>query len=895
MSVKNLNSFSKYILERLWFDLNDEYFVQEWYIRIITIQILINKNILHQGFTSDKDNNIILCQEENDLFKELFDDNINELMVNYPITFFSPKMINELTNYFNNDFKVEELGNLQEDYQDFIRLNHFTSTNRNSNTQVNKKNITAVTQIFTPLMVSKYMVENTVFNERISSSYKILDPCLGTGNILLVAMDKLIECYEKNTSYSKTTILDNIFGHLYGFDIDKQAIRLAKFIFSMKAYEYDNTYLSRLSKIKINFYWLKESNQELNLNNLPCEINDLLLTFKDASLKGSLTKIGNLDFSILEKEIVYYPKYEVYYQLAKLLSQKYDVVLTNPPYMGRKVLPDILTDYLNMYYPYGKSELYTSFMERCLEFLKPSGYLGMITLHTWMFIKSFANLRKYVLTNYQMVSLLHLGKSTFENLNAYNALACAFVIENRIPYQKVCFVKLTDFETLKEKEEALVKKDKTLFFYQSQDKFLKLESYPLVYWINSRAYELLVKGIKLGSVSNIRQGLATGDNKKFVRMWYEVPIDEICFNASSVDDFLKKGKKYAPYNKGGNQLKWYATSRVVIKFNQEAFEQLKKQGNHLPSRECYFQEGITWSLFGFNTFNVRYKENGYVFDVSGSSLFTSKENLKYYLAFLSSSVAYYFLSILAPTVNFQVGNIASLPVIVDRDKIEMINESVDKLINNAYLLDKEEEDSWNFRNSTILEFGKNVSFDERLSKYLEYINGLTSQIYENESLIDQMFKDIYQMDVDENKKIKYEMKTSKEIVQSLISYLVGVVFGRYHVKEYVSEINNQTWILVSDIVLEIHKLLEIYQIKEMELEKYLNQKIEDYLNHNFFKYHLKKFSQLPIYWYKRENKQIYIAYYHQIKEQVVIDYDKGIYQNYLENYQIVPLLHKIEK
>lgn len=139
------------------------------------------------------------------------------------------------------------------------------------------------------------------------------------------------------------------------------------------------------------------------------------------------------------------------------------------------------------------------------------------------------------------------------------------------------------------------------------------------------------------------------------------------------------------------------------------------------------------------------------------------------------------------------------------------------------------------------------------------------------------------------------MKTPKEIVQSLISYLVGVVFGRYHVKEYLSRVNNQTWVLVSDIALEIHKLLEIYQIKEIELEKYLNQKIEDYLNHNFFKYHLKKFSQLPIYWYKRENKQIYIAYYHQIKEQVVIDYDKGIYQNYLENYQIVPLLYKIEK
>lgn len=534
MSVKNINPFSKLVLEKLWFDLNDAYLVQEWYIRILTIQILINKKIFHDHFTMDKEHNLELCQRETSLFHYVFEDNINELAISYPRHFFSHEMIGMLTTYFQQNDKIEELGNLQEDYQNFIRLHQFTSTYRNSNTQINKKNITAVTQIFTPRMISQYLTEHTISKQTISLNYKILDPCLGTGNILLIAMNKLIEYYEKNTDYNKTTILDCVFEHLYGFDIDKQAIRLAKFIFSLKAYEYDYTYLDRLCKKKIHFYWLEESNIVLEgvSTPLPKEMEHLLLTFKDVSLKGSLTKTNHLDLVKLKEQIMQYPNCQVYYQLATLLSQQYDVVVTNPPYMGRKILPNLLTEYLNVHYPYGKSELYTAFIERGLSFLKPGGYLGMITLHTWMFIKSFATLRKMILTDYQIRSLLHLGKGTFENLNAYNALACAFIVENRKPYQKTCFIKLTDLETLKEKEEALVKNDKTRLFYHSQDKFLKLESSPLVYWMNQHAYHLLIKGTKLGQISDIRQGLATGNNQNFIRMWHEVPMDEICFHAS---------------------------------------------------------------------------------------------------------------------------------------------------------------------------------------------------------------------------------------------------------------------------------------------------------------------------------------------------------------------------
>lgn len=899
MSVQNIHPFSKFVLEQLYLDLQDDTLVQEWFIRIITIQVLVTKNMMEGAFSTQKENNIHLCKCENLLFPNIFEENISLLEENYPSHFFQPLHLEKVNRYFETNSTMDCLGMLQEDLRSFERLHQFTSTNRNSDTEVNKKNITAVTQIFTPFMVSKYMVESTVYPQNdiafihktikckpIDEQFSIVDPCLGTGNILLVAFDRLVKYYEENTTYPKEEIVHRICKHLYGFDIDRTAILLAKFMFCLKAIAYCPSYLYSMHQDTIQFYWIPDSDIE-HLPNEIC-IQQLIYAFQDAALKGSLIKVNHLDFCAIDEKMGQYPEYKNYYCIAKLLAKQYDVVLTNPPYMGRKVLPKILTNYLNKEYPYGKSELYTAFMERCITFLKPGGLLSMITLHTWMFIKSFSSLRKWLISNYQIHSVLHLGKNTFENINAYNALACAFVIENVRPFQDTCFVKLTEYDKLSKKEQAL--KESRNHHVVNQKKFLKLQYCPLVYWISNHVYDLLRYQKKLGSICEIRQGLATGNNNQFIRMWHEVPFHEIGFNQPDSKHFLDSGKKYAPYNKGGNQIKWYTTSKVVIRFDKEAYEMLKHQGNHLPSRGFYFRKGITWSLFGFNSFNVRYKETGYVFDVSGSSLFTDDKYLKYLLAFLSSHVAYELLSILAPTVNFQVGNIASLPILIDEEKKAQIEKIVDELLEDAMYLDKEEETSWNFCGLSLFQLDNTMTIEERMEGYLSNIERRKQHIDQNEQFINVIFANMYQIPISSNKVKKIEMKSKKEIVQSIVSYLVGVIFGRFQLKDYRSSIDNTKWVELDRVYQEMKQILLQYNMDEHTICMYLGQHIVEFLKKPFFEYHMKKYNKLPLYWYKVKHHSIYIGYYHALKEEVYIDFDKGIWENYQKN---APLAYKI--
>lgn len=893
MSAKKFDFLSWQILDYLYIELNDEKMVEEWYLRIITIQTLKYKNLISNSFSSDKKQNLQLCELENELFPQLFLNNIDELKNAYPSKLFSSTIIDDLHTFFDSDFKIEKLGMLQEDLRSFERVHKFTSTNRNSDIQVDKENIRAVTQIFTPPMVSKYMVDSTIYQDEsmhtfnksikrkaINEQFAILDPCLGTGNILLVAFDKLVKYYEEQTICSKEEIIIRISHHLYGFDIDPAAILLAKFIFHLKAYDYYSDYFTIIDKVNWQFYLIKD----IDLEKKPKEkeMDALAKTFVDASFKGSLIKVNHLDFIKIEKQINQYPELFSYYQMALLLNKKYDVVLTNPPYMGRKVLPQALSSYLNENYQYGKNELYVAFMEQCKSFLKPDGLLSMITLHTWMFIKSFKELREEFISHYQIHSLLHLGKNTFENLNAYNALACAFVIENHLPYQKTCYVKLDQFDTLEQKEKAL--DDEKNYYYLDNRIFLKIADTPFVYWMKQKDFALLHTAPKLGSICEIRQGLATGCNQDFIRWWYEVPKDEIGFYYPNVESFLASKKKYAPYNKGGGQTKWYMTSKLVIRFDEEAYQKLKHQGNHLPSKSFYFQQGITWSLFGFNSFNVFYKEQGYVFDVSGSSLFTDENHLYYILGFLSSNVAYYYLSILAPTVNYQVGNIASLPILIDEARKEEVDKLVKNLIQKAKILDQEDETSWNFQGPVLLKMDRIIPFEKRLDAYMKNRRKLFDAIEKGEKQLNILFDEIYHIEKNNLKNNVNQEKSVKTIIQEILSYFIGVIFHRYFIEEYESRIDTTKWIEIDVVEEKIKELCTFYNIKEEEIEKGLNQTIHHYITYSFYKYHLKKYQSLPIYWYKTIDNKTYIAYYHQIKEDVTIYYDQGIKKNVALNH-----------
>ncbi len=889
MSVTNINPFIAHLIERLQQELDEQIFVRKWFERIITIQYLVAKKIFKLE-KYDEVNILKLCEQENSHFVDVFEDDLEELKKHFPHHFFDETTINLLNYYINVTTKIEELIAYQENFQDYERFSHFKYTNRNPNIEVNQNNISMVTQIFTPKWIAKYMAQNVLFdtkaqyllstnkkNQICYQTCKILDPCLGMGKLLLEVLDILLAKYQKeNQNLDLKTIIAHIYqNQLYGFDIDQNVIHLAKFIFMMKAFELCPNYIN--GKIILpNFMCITTPKIKSSLHSAVC---DLIHHLENASILGSLIKMPNYDYEKLLTEVTL-PEEQSIIRLASLLHMKYDIVLTNPPYMGRKMLPTIVLEYLNKNYLYAKSELYTAFIIRCLDFLVPGGYMAMLSLHTWMFIKSFSELRRYILTHFQIMSLLHLGKNTFKNLNAYNALTSAFVIQKTLPNKKSIFVRLTDYPDIDAKEQAFFNQDN--YFVLDTKRFLKLNTFPFIYWLDENEYDILIRQPKLGVNGNIRQGLATGDNKKFIRWWYEVEPKEIGFGYNSIEVFLQSHKKYAPYNKGGDQTKWYATSKVVIRFDQEAYNILQKQGNHLPSKEYYFKAGITWSLFGFNSFNVRYKEAGYVFDVSGSSLFSKKELEKYILGYLSSDVAFFFLSSIAPTVNFQVGNIASLPFILDESKVAEVNDIVSRLIDYAKLLDSYDELSWNYiQDAFFVNYNSNVSFMKNIEFYLDKRNRIDEAMQEEEIKLNEIYNAIFKVRIPHRNKKQKEI-LPKDIIENLLSYAMGVVFNRYQIKEYSNCLDLKKFQDIYIITKEIKKVLQnkLSDTSIEELEKELGYSIDEYFKNYFGKRHITKYHHLPLYWYKVENDKQYIGYYHTLEK---IDKDKGIRYNYMQN------------
>lgn len=891
MSVIINDNFVKTLREQLLIDLDNNEIIESWFERIITIQFLISKNVFNKITNYTKENIISYCKLENEMFSEIFDENIDILNNNYPIHFFNDKIVKLINENINKDTDVKYIIYMQEEFKNHERLLEFTSTNRNSNTQVNKNNISMVTQIFTPNWVGKYLVQNTIGNSDLYTlknndyDYKkitILDPCLGAGQLMIEVFDYLWKKYKQNNIDIKQTIKHIYKNQLFGFDIDKNVITLSKFIFLLKAIELCPDYYKE-EVILPNFVTINE----FNIKSTNKTIQALQEYFKNASLIGSLIKTPNLDYDKLlnrknkeEEKLVY---------ISKLLNDKYDVVITNPPYMGRKALPKELLKYLNKNYKYGKSELYTSFIERCLSFLKKDGSLAMLTLHTWMFIKSFKNLRKYIINNYELSSLLHLGKNTFSNLNAYNALASAFIIKNTNNNLKTQFVKLDQYDDILIKEKEFFNKDN--YYNINTNEFLKIIDTPFIYWLTDNERKILIHAPKLSKVADIRQGLATGNNKEFLRTWHEIDKSDIGFNCQNIEDFHNSKKLYCPYNKGGDKTKWYGVSKTVIRFDEKTYNILNQQGNHLPSKKYYFKEGITWSLFGFNSFNVRYKEQGYVFDVSGSSLFVKKELQNYILAYLSSNVAFYFLSALAPTVNFQVGNINSLPFIYNETYQYTLNNLVEELISIAKELDSYDELSWNYQIDPFMKhYNKELSILDNINNLNEYMNKLNNKIIINEENINDIFNKIYNMNINKVSNHIYNKKTNKEIIEDLISYLVGLIFKRYEYSDYSNDLDISKFIKVEDVINELDIIFNKYfryDSKE-EIETILNLPIEKYIIDRFGKVHIKKFNDKPLYWYKKVESRKYIGYYHKLND---INKDLTI----KENYKINNLEYKLKK
>lgn len=764
---------------------------------------------------------LLVCQKLNKVIPQVFGDVTDYINLLIPdnLLLDSGYITKILRTLKEEDFKqVETIGWL---YQYYIsEKKEIVFENLKNNQKIEKNDIPAATQLFTPDWIVKYLVENTlgkylknkeelkyyvksdeIVENKDVEKITFIDPCCGSGHILVYAFEILYKIYMED-GYTKDIAVEKILtNNLYGIDIDYRAVQLTILALCLKAREYDKNIFNKDIIKKMNIITIYDSNNisneiiGYNIQEKYKEINNyIFITFKDASQYGSLIKCYNYNYDDLyndinSKNFIGLDYYNMLIKQAKILSNKYSVVCTNPPYMGRKSMNESLSNFLSINYPNNKSEMYTAFIERCNDFTEKNGYQAMITIHTWMFIASYESTRKYILNGNTIINMLHTGPATFPELSSFNVLATAFCLKKVKENIDSTFIRLVDYYNPIEKINNFG--NLNLYYKMEQSKLYEIPGAPFIYWISDKLRKAFIDNKSLGEYYPPKQGLATADNNKFLRMWYEVNIEKIDFNCKNCNETKSNCKKWYPYNKGGDYRKWYGNNEYVVNWENDGYEirNFTDGGKKIKSRpqntQYYFNKGITWSLFGFENFGVRYKDYGFIFDVSGSSMFPSPENIYYVTGYLCSNIAFKFLSLLAPTVNFQIGNIASLPYKEIDDK-STINNLVKRNIEICkYDWDKHET-SWDFKNSPII-IENETKIKNSLEKYKEKHSNLRDELRNNEKRLNEIYNNIFdvqEVDTDVNDRdLTLKQLENIDIIKELISYSVGCMFGRYSLDE----------------------------------------------------------------------------------------------------------------
>lgn len=594
--------------------------------------------------------------------------------------------------------------------------------NLKKNIKISAADIPAATQLFTPDWFVRYMVENSLGRlwteghgkpenanwkyyleeaeqedavkadlEKLRAAYreiqpeqiKIIDPCMGSGHILVYAFDVLMDIYTACGWSERDAAKSILRNNLYGLDIDRRAYQLAYFAVMMKARQYNRRILSAENQPNLaNFADVMHVNTSL----LSGSLRKFAEQFQFADTYGSLmtvTKPAGLD----EAVSVFLPTFgmqaeqlEMMMRVAQILTQKYDVVCTNPPYMGGSGMNTTLSTYVKKNFPDSKSDLSTCFMEQCGRLATKNGYYAMINIPVWMFLSSYEKLRKKIEIRNTYVNMVHFGRGIFGSDFGTTSFVISKTHTNEyIGVYRRLFEKQGAVDSVEQKQKWFF--EGMGYYTAKQENFSKIPGSPVAYWVSEKIFDCFANFEKIDDVANPRQGLATGNNEKFLRLWYEVSNEDIKFDAVSLDDFFETNRKYIPYNKGGSFRKWFANMEFIIRFDRKHYGILGTVGNHLPSRDFYFKESITWSKVTSGGLSMRYIPHGSAFDVAGCSIFCDR-NIMYMLGFVNSCVMQNLMNVLSQTLNYEVGSVKQIPIIYkDVEKIESIvkeNVSISK-------------------------------------------------------------------------------------------------------------------------------------------------------------------------------------------------------------------------
>ena len=770
--------------------------------------------------------------------------------------------------------------------------------------RISKENVPAVTQLFTPDWIVKYMVENSLgklalestgINESLKTNWKyyieseldessekikiedvkILDPAMGSGHILVYAFDLLFEIYENLGWSTKDSVLSILKNNLYGLEIDERAGQLASFALMMKAREKFSRLFSVLKReetFKLNTLIIEESNKlsekirnkvkDNNLNNL----NKVIEDFEDAKEYGSILKLETIDKETLEKEFnllkesldneqgtLIFNEDELDINIEEdlelieslivqhiALTNQYEAVVTNPPYMGGKGFSTKLKAYTEKNYKDSKSDLFAVFIERCNEFTKQNCYTSMITMQSWMFLSSFETLRKNLIEKTKIKSLLQLGYGVIgiafgttafslkkslpretkgnyfrmfdkiaQNIQTEDCATLFRIAKNTDGFR----YKFDEYSSDNKISENIESNNKGNFikFQAKQKDFEKIPGSPIAYWVSDKVREIFEKNQKLGEVGKSIQGMSSADNNRFLRLWNEVNYSKIGYNIANSEEALESKKKWFPYNKGGEFRKWYGNQEYLVNWENDGYEIKNFKKAVLRNPNYYFKESISWSLITSTTSSFRYYPNGFIFDAAGSSYF-SKENIFVTLGYLNSIFGSFVSNILNPTVNLSNGIVEKFPNLYIQNQ-----KNICCLVQQNISISKEEwdsrETSWDFEKLSLIN-GKDLK--NAYENYCSYWRDNFVQLHKNEEELNRLFIEIYELQDEMDEKVSFdditilkkeakilEIDNSKakefssesekylydrgvslefnkdELVKQFLSYAIGCIMGRY--------------------------------------------------------------------------------------------------------------------
>ena len=825
------------------------------------------------SFTRDEEQRVYQLKQENkidELFRMLFIKQCNALNEILPALF---EKTNDYTELLLNlsvidqdgvvchlvhdipeeDFDVERggqveiIGWLYQYYNTEPKNDAFAKSGK-----ISKEEIPAVTQLFTPDWIVRYMVENSVgrlwiehlraVDETLDESIlaanfgwkyylpeakqeleveaelkklrkertsltpeqiTMIDPCMGSGHILVYAFDVLMQIYE-NAGYGQRdaakSILEN---NLFGLDIDDRAYQMAYFAVMMKAREYNRRILSGDNCCKV--YSIQESNGITDAalsdmgGNLPLEerqnalkeMKALIAEFKDAKEYGSILNVKKRDWSLLRQFAIANTgigqisldmngtepaaeKLQAIINIAEIISNTYFATCTNPPYMGLKQgMTPKQVDYVKKHYPDSKHDMFAVFIERCMSYTKANMYQAMITQHAWMFLSSYENLRKK-LSGLNTINMNHLGPRAFEEIGGEVVQTTAFVNrKTHIASYKGTYCRLIDANSEKGKEEAFLSGNNR--FITSEDQFEAIPGVPRAYWVSPALVDDFRKGVPFSDIGFPRVGMQTSNNDKFLRLWYEVKYNE----------FSSDGKKWIKYIKGGAYRKWYGNLDYVLWYNNSPtfITSQQKNARVLPEAELEMEK-VTWTDLATSRYSSRVAPIDSFHDISGHCYYPAHENYYYLLGFTNSKVFQEIIDLLNSSLHYQVGDVARTPVIISE------KEEVSRLAKETMLLAKDEwdsyETSWDFSKHPLVP--GNIGREEKVSSYMEKWASISSKrfisVKNNEETINRYFIKSYglqdELTPDTNdEEITMRLADESVDIRSLLSYAVGCMFGRY--------------------------------------------------------------------------------------------------------------------